>query len=218
MPCDFSLKHYAEILRRAKKQRYRIMPLGEFAKSKPKGRVLLLRHDVDFSPRKALRLARVEKKEGVRATYFVRVHHDGYNPFGFKANAALREIEALGHEIGLHYECNDYAHVAHVSAEEAMRRAKASLEAALGHPVVACASHGDFTGISNKTFFAKRSPKKFGFKYEAWEKPFRKFFYASDALGKWGTGRCVCAELGSEERIYLCTHPVYWFREFYHTV
>ncbi|MEM0475931.1 MAG: hypothetical protein QW343_04010 [Candidatus Norongarragalinales archaeon] len=215
--CGFSLKHYAEILRKAKKLGYKIVGTREFARRKPMGRVLVLRHDIDFEPARALEMARVEKENGVRSTYFVRVHYDGYNPFGFKTNAVLRKLESAGHEVGLHYECNDYAHVARVPPSEALKREKACLEAALGHAVAGCAAHADFTGISNKTFFAKRKARDFGFEYEAFEKPFRELHYVSDSLGKWSEGKCLCKYFGCEKKLYVLTHPVYWFKESYHT-
>lgn len=221
MRCDFSLKHYAEILRKAKRSGYKIMPLINYQKCAPNGRVLVLRHDIDFNPYRALELARVEARLGVKSSFFVRVHFDGYNPFGFKANAALLEIKALGHEVGLHYENNDYAAVAGVSASDAISREKTVLEESLGCRVAGCAAHGDFTGISNKTFFPSRKPNEFGFVYEAWEKPFQELFYVSDSLGKWhapagNSGKCLHEVVGAQERIYALTHPCYWFKQFYH--
>jgi hypothetical protein len=47
--------------------------------------------------------ARLEAELGARATYFVSLHSDLYNPFVPVVLARLREIAALGHWIGLHF-------------------------------------------------------------------------------------------------------------------
>ena len=59
--CDFSLRHYKEVLEYAKK-RYSFLTFSEFSKSKKKTNIILLRHDIDYSIDKALEIAKLESK------------------------------------------------------------------------------------------------------------------------------------------------------------
>ena len=57
-----------------------------------------IRHDVDLRPEFALRVAEEEARRGARATYYFRSMH-------FTSHeGVIREIVALGHEAGYHYE------------------------------------------------------------------------------------------------------------------
>jgi len=60
-------------------------------------RRVILRHDVDLSPKMALRMAELERELGIQATYYFRY------PFTFDP-AAIRATTRLGHEVGYHYE------------------------------------------------------------------------------------------------------------------
>ena len=64
----------------------------------------ILRHDIDFSPAAALRLAEMEAARGVRATYFLLLNTFYYNLLGPEHADVARRIAELGHEVGLHYD------------------------------------------------------------------------------------------------------------------
>lgn len=78
---DFTLSKYKELL----------LALKEYGD-------VILRHDVDLKPQNSLRMARIEKELGWRATYYFRAV-----PESWDENIIL-EIASLGHEIGYHYE------------------------------------------------------------------------------------------------------------------
>ncbi|MCK4667958.1 hypothetical protein KAU33_14475 [Candidatus Dependentiae bacterium] len=59
---------------------------------------IILRHDIDRSPKNALKMAELEHEMGIKATYFFRSR-----PYVFKEEI-IKKIESLGHEIGYHYE------------------------------------------------------------------------------------------------------------------
>jgi hypothetical protein len=69
---------------------------------------VLLRHDVDLSIEKALTTARIEADRGIEATYCVLVTSALYNPFEGKRREQLRAIQALGHEVALHFSTHEY--------------------------------------------------------------------------------------------------------------
>ena len=69
---------------------------------------VLLRHDVDLSIQGAKEMARIESEAGVRSTYFLLVSSPLYNPVERETRQAIREIDSLGHEIGLHFSTHAY--------------------------------------------------------------------------------------------------------------
>lgn len=63
-----------------------------------KGKIVILRHDVDKKPEHALRLAKIEATLGIRATYYFRIVPESNQP------RIIMQIAALEHEIAYHYE------------------------------------------------------------------------------------------------------------------
>ena len=62
------------------------------------------RHDLDYSPHRAVALARMESKRGLRCVYHILPSGRYYNVLEPETADILREIAALGHEIGLHFD------------------------------------------------------------------------------------------------------------------
>ena len=78
---DFTIEKYKELLEALKMHKH----FG-------------LRHDVDLRPEFSLRVAKVEAKMGMKATYYFRSMH-------FASHAeVIKAIVALGHQAGYHYE------------------------------------------------------------------------------------------------------------------
>jgi hypothetical protein len=67
-----------------------------------------LRHDVDFSPEKARRMARIESDRDVSATYFFLLRSSLYNTLDAETESVVREIIDLGHDVALHFDANHY--------------------------------------------------------------------------------------------------------------
>lgn len=100
MASDFTLEKYGELVA-ALLRSYRPVRVIDYFESKPGGRVAILRHDVDKHPERSLAMARLEAEAGVASTYYFRVTEDVLVP------DIIRDIEGMGHEIGLHYETMD---------------------------------------------------------------------------------------------------------------
>ena len=64
---------------------------------------VIVKHDVEDKPEKALRLSRIEHGFGIKATYYVHSFFL-HNP---KHVAILKDIVGLGHEVGYHYDVLD---------------------------------------------------------------------------------------------------------------
>lgn len=64
---------------------------------------LVLKHDVETNPKKALELAKIENKYNHRGSYYVQ----GYLLNSKKNISILRKIQELGHEISYHHDVMD---------------------------------------------------------------------------------------------------------------
>ena len=64
------------------------------------GKTILWRHDVDYSPQRALALAGIEHRHGLRATYFFQFRSFFYNLLEPGMETILRQIRTYGHRIG----------------------------------------------------------------------------------------------------------------------
>ena len=80
--------------------------------------VCFLRHDIDFSPINAARMARLEKQYGICSSYTVLLSGGYYNPFEKHVREILKEIKSCGHEVGLHFDptVHDISNEASLSA------------------------------------------------------------------------------------------------------
>jgi len=61
MDCNFTFKHYKEVLELAKKK-YRFLKFKDFSDKVKDKNIIILRHDIDFSLKAAVDFARIEKK------------------------------------------------------------------------------------------------------------------------------------------------------------
>ncbi len=68
----------------------------------------IIRHDVDMDLQEAVKLARIENEEKIRATYFVLLSSEYYNLLAGDNLRCAIELLELGHEIGLHFDITAY--------------------------------------------------------------------------------------------------------------
>lgn len=77
---------------------YRFVTMEELVNAPLDVPTCCLRHDVDLKADHSLRTAEIENGLGIRAVYYFRVVPESNQP------SIIRQIAALGHEIGYHYE------------------------------------------------------------------------------------------------------------------
>lgn len=99
---DFTISIYKDLLDAFIRAGYSFQTYRDFIQS-PKDKVIVLRHDVDDRKLHALQFAKIQRDLGIRGTYYFRVVKESYDP------VMMREMESMGHEIGLHYEEMDLA-------------------------------------------------------------------------------------------------------------
>ena len=69
---------------------------------------ILWRHDVEYSPDAALKMAEIENELGLSTTYFFQMHSEFYNILEKYFSDMLLKIKSLGHHIGLHFDSHYY--------------------------------------------------------------------------------------------------------------
>jgi hypothetical protein len=100
---DFTLDKYRDLCQSALKCGYEVMTVSAYIRNTGIDKnVLVMRHDVDHYPGRALRMAILEQSQGIKSTYYFR------KP-SFSQPNIIKAIADMGHEIGYHYEALDEA-------------------------------------------------------------------------------------------------------------
>lgn len=100
---QFTYETYEELLLCLQRNDY---TFGDYETSDD--RTVILRHDVDWSPQKALRMAELEADLGISATYFFLLTSPLYNALYEEDRTCIEKITALGHDVGLHFSTHQY--------------------------------------------------------------------------------------------------------------
>ena len=98
MTCDFSPRHYRDLLHAAKEGGYRWAGFDR----PPEAGDLILRHDVDLSLEAALAIAEIEADEDAFGTYFLMTRSVFYNLASKEGVAAIARLRELGHRVAQH--------------------------------------------------------------------------------------------------------------------
>lgn len=182
-------------------QGYSAVPLAEIH---PERRHMFLRHDVDLCPDRALQIARREAALGVRATYYFLVSTRLYSVAAAENRRVLQEIVGLGHEVGLHFDAEQYAGRSGILDEFAERECEI-LELCSGQPVQSISFHRPAPQYLNR-------PESIAGRRHCYEPAFfTEIGYISDSNGGWHHGHPLDHQAVAEGRaIQLLTHPIWW--------
>jgi hypothetical protein len=175
---DFTIKKYKELLTALIKQGFIFQTFEEFIKD-PQKRSVILRHDVDRLPWNALVMAKIENSKNIKASYYFRVAKEAYN------EDAIRQIIALGHEAGYHYEDLDLssgnidlAYKSYLKNLEHFRQF---------YPVSTICMHGSpLSKYDNRDVWKKYNYKKDGIIGEPYfDIDYSQLFYITDTGRQW---------------------------------
>ena len=198
----FSLAFYEEILRKAIRLGYTFPTVSQLkAGAGRRDRFLLLRHDIDTSPRHALEMALIESRLGVRSSYYVLMHSPFYNPAAPKHWDSLRKIVDLGFEVGLHYETDFFEHRG-IDPWTGILDDVSALEKILRIKIVSVSQHRPASSV-----FLRKLNEHYVDAYN--EDLMKNVYYISDSGFKW-RGKSLDDILGIEDRIHALMHPLTW--------
>lgn len=174
---DFSLAKYSHLCQ-VLREHYRVITFAESLKGKQPAQSVILRHDIDRMPANALKVAELEAKMGLRASYYFRssqlqTHLD-----------IIKKVAVLGHEVGYHYECLDQAKGNEKQAIQLFEENLAKFRQI--YPVTTIAMHGNpLTRYDNRHLWRSINFQKFGIMGETYLSLAQGTFYFSDTGRTW---------------------------------
>ena len=175
-----------------------------FEEADPERKQLLLRHDIDVSIEAALDIAEVEAGLDVRASYFVMLRTEMYNPFSLRGLTGLARLADMGHEVGLHFDASYYDDALE-ALDSAVEQECATLERMTGRRVEIVSFHRPPSALQGLE-------RLVGGRHHTYEPRFTTTMgYCSDSRGGWHHGHPMDHPTVAEGRaLQLLTHPIWW--------
>lgn len=199
---DFTVDRYRDLLRLAKNNwqfaTYDAIPWGQ--------NFILWRHDVDYSLNRSLRLARIEKDESVRTTYFVNPHSDFYNLAEVGQYEIVKEILSLGHDLGLHFDPTFYDCASEIDLDRLISAEADSLGKLYGVRLVAFSFHNPMSAqLACEAEYYGGLMNCYSYRFK------KEVAYCSDSNGYWRFRRLhdVLSE-PTDSCLQVLTHPEWW--------
>lgn len=200
---QFTYRGYRSLLQLLRENQYTFTNYHEYEAHQ---RCVILRHDIDNSISQAVRLAEVEAEAGVKSTWFLLLRTDFYNPASASSLTALRRMQQMGHEIGLHFDEALYPDETLEQITGKILREKDILSDILQTPVTAVSMHRP-----SKAMLAADLPID-GMINSYGQTFFRDFKYLSDSRCRWRepVEDIICS--GAYNRLHILTHA-FWYHE-----
>jgi hypothetical protein len=175
---DFTVSKYSDLLDALLAAHYEFQTFGEYL-TEPKGRVVILRHDVDKKPGNSLRFAEIEHDKGLRASYFFRVVPESLHV------DKLLGIKKMGHEIGYHYEDMDPAKGDPVKAIKSFEQNLEKLRKLTAINTI-CMHGSPLSKYDNKELWKHYDYRQYGIIGEPYfDLDYDKVFYITDTGRRW---------------------------------
>lgn len=187
---DFTLYRYNTLLQQFLNYNYNFERFQDIPFSHKQ--LVILRHDIDLKPHKALATAIIEYNLGIKGSYYFRMV-----PESFDVNI-IKQIADLGHEIGYHYETMDTINEKYRINNLKIKNDEERIDEAYKlfcrnlelfrkvYPIKTICMHGSpKSAFDNRDIWKKYDYKQLGIIGEPYfELDFNEFFYLTD------TGRC----------------------------
>ena len=185
---------------------HRIVRFADVRDGDPDRPFCILRHDVDYSPAAALRLAGHEAARGIRATYFLLAGTSYYNLLAPEHAHVAPALAAMGHEVGLHYDVRSFAPFPRDHWPRLLRAQATLLGELAGQPVTSIAMHQPALHGSDPF-----RGEDHGF-LNAYDDRFtRGMTYVSDSCRAWRDREWSMLTSGAfPPRLHLSLHPINW--------
>lgn len=212
---DFTPDTYCLLLRTLADRGYVFCTFEQFMTGQP-SRAVVLRHDVDKHPLRALAIAELEHERQAKASYHIRVTSDR----GVHAEASvLGKIIGMGHEIAYHYEDlsraldkigkSRFSRIGPEDFSEGIRMAKKSFAQNLEllrqyYPVRVISMHGDpISAHDNRKLWDYVSYADFDIVCEPYlDIDYNKVLYLTDTGRRWDT-----ANANRRDRVLNMQYP-----------
>lgn len=204
---DFTLENYQRLIKLAKEKGFQfILHKDEFVESR---KDIIWRHDVEFEPDIALKMAQIEHEEGVVTSYFFQLHCPYYNVVDPHYREVFHQIMNLGHLVGLHFDTAYWGISDEKQLDEFIVLDKVYLEKNFGVEI-------DTFSFHNTTPFTQSCLEyRYGGLINVYSSYFKEHYnYCSDSLGYWRFDRLEDV-LNDEnvKHLQVLTHDANWNEE-----
>lgn len=196
----FSYNWYEQLLLFCQEKGYRFCGYGDWDDC---SKIIILRHDVDYSLERVLPIAELEAKHGVQSTYFVLLRGQFYNVLSDRGLAIIAKLVAMGHHIGLHFDetlYRDSDWIAHILQEAKI------LKEATGVSINSVSMHRPSNQALTKDWAIPGMQNAYSKVY------FNNFKYLSDSRMHWREDVVTAIDSGKYNKLQILVHP-FWYRE-----
>lgn len=163
-----------------------------------KKNTLYLRHDVDFSVDYAFKIAKLEKKLGIKSTYFFLLTSNMYNPLSYVNQEAINEIADMGHKISIHFDPTAHNSLDSFVYEKAIFEDIFKVEI----DIVSIHRPGRFLEDNNIKIFNTAHTYQ--------DKFFKDSVYISDSQMKDPSDKIESYLSNPNKPLHLLLHPIWW--------
>lgn len=204
---DFTIDNYRRLIRLASQKGFEFILHKD--KFNPRRKDVIWRHDVEFEPDIALRMAEIEAEANVMASYFFQLHSQYYNLFDPHYREVFNRIKALGHLVGLHFDCRYWGITDESQLDEYLTVDKDYLERSFGVEI-------DTFSFHNTTPFTQSCLEyRYGGLINVYSSFFKEHYnYCGDSLGYWRFDRLE--DVLNDEKVQhlqVLTHDGNWSDE-----
>jgi hypothetical protein len=227
---DFTLKKYTQLCEAIVLSSYASRTIEEFLSQDQPDKSMILRHDIDRKPDRAVKMALIEHEHGIMSTYYFRTVKEVFQP------DIIRNIAHLGHEIGYHYEVLDKAKGDVKKAIEIFGQELTDIREIA--PIKTICMHGNpLTSWVNRDLWTDYSFDDFGITGEAYLSiDFKKVSYFTDTGRAWNSSKHSVKDIvahknftgnikstddlvnivreGKQQNICILVHPNRWTDDF----
>lgn len=201
---DFTFNNYKRLIQLAKEKGFQfILHKDDFV---PDRKDIIWRHDVEFEPDLALKMAQIEHDEGIISTYFFQVHSPYYYTLEPHYRDVFYKIKDLGHYFGLHFDSAYWGITSEEQLNEYIGIDKDYFEKNLNVSI-------DTFSFHNTTSFTQSCLEyKYGGLINVYSSFFKKHYnYCSDSLGYWRFDRLEdVLNDDSIQHLQVLTHDANW--------
>lgn len=202
---EFSYQGYFDLIHAILDAGYEITGYHDW---KEKKNPCIIRHDIDFSLEKALEFAKVEYKQGIKATYFVLLTTDMYNAMSKESEKMIRQFIQMGHDVGFHFDETRYSEMDDMVRGGGIFKKiafeKEILEQIIGTEVKSVSMHQPSKQFLESDLVIPGMINSYSKEF------FINFKYCSDSMRVWHTDIQKDLETRKHARLHILTHPIWW--------
>lgn len=200
---DFTYNSYATMLSELKKNGY---VFTDYNNSDVHERCVILRHDIDTSLDKAVELAKLEAQQRVSSTYFVLLSSEFYNVIARDSRKKIKEIQNMGHDIGLHFDELNYEKNLKGGVQKLVVDEARILQEILQIEIKSVSMHRPSKETLEANYDLSPIINSYGKRF------FKEFKYVSDSRRRWREDVTEIIQSGKYDKLHILTHA-FWYHD-----